>query len=70
MSFVNNGMAAPQTVTFGDEPANFFPPLGDPQNYTGGQLNSGFMTPNTTFTVTFTKAGSTTTSAPCTITWE
>jgi plastocyanin len=57
VSFVNNGMGAPHTVTFGDEPANFFPPLGDPKNFTGGQLNSGFMTPGTTFTVTFNKAG-------------
>ncbi|WAH95866.1 plastocyanin/azurin family copper-binding protein [Arthrobacter sp. MMS18-M83] len=57
VSFVNNGMGAPHTVTFGAEPANFFPPLGDPTNYTGGQLNSGFMVPGTTFTVTFNKAG-------------
>ncbi|MFH5878571.1 plastocyanin/azurin family copper-binding protein [Arthrobacter sp. NA-172] len=57
VSFVNNGMGEPHTVTFGTEPANVFPPLGDPTNYTGGQLNSGLMPPNTTFTVTFNKAG-------------
>lgn len=57
VTFVNNGMGAPHTVTFGAEPANIFPPLGDATNFTGGQLHSGFMVPNTTFTVTFNKAG-------------
>lgn len=57
VSFVNNGMGAPHTVTFGAEPANVFPPVGDPTNFTGGQLHSGFMVPGTTFTVTFNKAG-------------
>jgi len=57
VSFVNNGMGEPHTVTFGAEPANPFPPLGDPTNYTGGQLNSGILPPGVTFTVTFNKAG-------------
>ena len=57
VSFVNNGMGAPHTVTFGAEPANPLPPLGDPTNYTGGQLNSGILLPGATFTVTFNKAG-------------
>ncbi|MDQ2748660.1 MAG: plastocyanin/azurin family copper-binding protein [Actinomycetota bacterium] len=57
VTFTNTGMAAPHTVTFGTEPANFFPPSGDPTNYTGGDLNSGIVGPGGTFTVTFNKAG-------------
>ncbi|MFI5084630.1 MAG: plastocyanin/azurin family copper-binding protein [Actinomycetales bacterium] len=57
VTFINNGMAAPHTVTFGAEPANFFVPVGDPSTFAGGDLNSGLMTPGSTFTVTFTKAG-------------
>ncbi|MEZ2388394.1 plastocyanin/azurin family copper-binding protein [bacterium RCC_150] len=57
VTFVNNGMGEPHTVTFGAEPANVILPVGDPTNYTGGQLNSGILPPNTTFTVTFNKAG-------------
>jgi plastocyanin len=57
VSFVNNGMGAPHTVTFGAEPANVFVPLGNPAAYAGGDLNSGFMPPGSTFTVTFTAAG-------------
>ncbi|WP_427134367.1 plastocyanin/azurin family copper-binding protein [Pseudarthrobacter sp. S9] len=57
VTFVNNGMGAPHTVTFGTEPADPFVPLGDPSNFTGGDLNSGFMTPGTWFKVTFNKAG-------------
>ncbi|MDQ0032177.1 cupredoxin domain-containing protein [Arthrobacter bambusae] len=57
VTFVNNGMGAPHTVTFGTEPANVYPPLGDPTNFTGGQLHSGFMVPGSKFTVTFKKAG-------------
>ncbi|WP_423182255.1 plastocyanin/azurin family copper-binding protein [Arthrobacter sp. NyZ413] len=57
VTFQNTGMGEPHTVTFGTEPANPFPPLGDPGNYTGGQLNSGILAPNSTFTVTFNKAG-------------
>lgn len=57
VTFVNTGMAAPHTVTFGTEPANFFPPSGDPTNYTGGDLNSGIAGPGASFTVTFNKAG-------------
>ncbi len=57
VTFVNNGMGEPHTVTFGTEPANEIPPLGDPTNFTGGQLHSGFMVPGSKFTVTFKKAG-------------
>jgi plastocyanin len=57
VTFVNNGMGAPHTVTFGTEPENAFIPLGDPTNYTGGQLNSGIQLPGSSFTVTFNKAG-------------
>jgi plastocyanin len=57
VTFANTGMAAPHTVTFGTEPANFFPPSGDPTNYTGGNLNSGIVGPGGSFTVTFHKTG-------------
>ena len=57
VAFVNNGMGAPHTVTFGTEPANPFVPLGDPGSFTGGDLNSGIIPPDTTYTVTFNKAG-------------
>jgi len=57
ITFVNSGMAAPHTVTFGPEQPNIFAPYGDPKNFTGQQLNSGIMLPGSSFTVTFTKAG-------------
>lgn len=57
VTFENTGMAAPHTVTFGPEPANIFAPVGDPTKFAGGQLNSGVMLPNGTFTVTFTSRG-------------
>jgi plastocyanin len=57
VTFVNIGMGAPHTVTFGTEPANFLDPSGDPKAYSGGDLNSGLMPMKTSFTVTFTKAG-------------
>src|ERR1035437_8097476 len=57
VTFVNSGMAAPHTVTFGPEQPNIFVPYGDRTNFTGQQLNSGILTPGTSFTVTFTKAG-------------
>lgn len=57
VTFVNNGMAAPHTVTFGTEPANPAVPLGDPSAYSGGQLNSGIQVPGDSFKVTFTAAG-------------
>ncbi|MDQ0754408.1 plastocyanin/azurin family copper-binding protein [Arthrobacter sp. B3I4] len=57
VTFVNNGMGAPHTVTFGKEPANFAAPAGDPAHYGGGDLNSGIMPPHSSYTVTFTKAG-------------
>ena len=58
ITFTNNGMGAPHTVTFGAEPPNVFAPSGDPSAFAGGDLNSGMMPPGSTFTVTFTKAGS------------
>lgn len=57
VTFVNNGMGAPHTVTFGKEPANPFAKVGNPRNFRGGQLNSGLLAPHSSFTVTFTKAG-------------
>jgi plastocyanin len=57
VTFVNNGMAAPHTVTFGVEQPNVFAPYGDPTNYSGGPLNSGLFLPGSTFTVTFTHTG-------------
>lgn len=57
ITFANTGMAAPHTVTFGTEPANFFAPSGDPTNFTGGDLNSGIVGPGGSFTVTFKTAG-------------
>ena len=57
VTFVNNGMAAPHTITFGPEQPNIFVPYGHPTNFTGQQLNSGIMPPGSTFTVTFKKAG-------------
>ena len=48
-------------LTVGEEQgrstANFFAPLGDPRHFSGGDLNSGLMTPHSSYTVTFTKAG-------------
>lgn len=55
--FSNPGMDAPHTVTFGAEPANIFVPAGDPTQFSGGDLNSGFMPPGATFEVTFMKTG-------------
>jgi plastocyanin len=58
--FVNNmSMGAPHTVTFGSVPAGLalFSPSGHPGNYRGGDLNSGILTPHSTFTVTFNKVG-------------
>jgi plastocyanin len=60
--------AAPHTVTFGQEPPEdaLFVPSGDPTNYQGGALHSGFLwaTPPpglpplpTSFDARFTKAG-------------
>lgn len=57
VTFVNNGMGAPHTVTFGKEPANFLAPIGDPVQFSGGDLNSGIIPPGKSFAVTFTKAG-------------
>ena len=57
VTFVNNGMDAPHTVTFGEEPQNPFAPVGDPTNFSGGQLSSGILPPGSTFTVTFTSVG-------------
>jgi plastocyanin len=57
VTFVNNGMAAPHTVTFGVEQPNVFIPYGDPTHFTGQPVNSGIFLPGATFTVTFTKKG-------------
>ncbi|HEU4762569.1 MAG TPA: plastocyanin/azurin family copper-binding protein, partial [Gemmatimonadales bacterium] len=57
VTFVNNGMAAPHTVTFGTEPANPFASTGDPTSFAGGDLSSGIQLPGQSFTVTFTAAG-------------
>lgn len=60
-----NAFPVPHTVTFGPEPANEAP-VGDPTHYSGGQLSSGILLAQpfaagagvpSTFTVTFTKAG-------------
>ena len=57
VTFVNNGMAAPHTVTFGVEQPNIFVPYGDPTHFTGQPLNSGLLLPGGSFTVTFSKKG-------------
>jgi plastocyanin len=57
VTFINDGMGAPHTVTFGTPVGNPTAPAGDPTNFTGGYLNSGFAVPGTSFTVTFNKAG-------------
>jgi plastocyanin len=57
VTFVNDGIGAPHTVTFGEEPADEFAAVGDPANFTGGDLSSGLMLPQSTFTVKFNKAG-------------
>jgi plastocyanin len=60
VTFENNGMAAPHTITFGADPANPFLGYGDNTNVTGGNLNSGIVPPVpglNHFTVTFNKAG-------------
>jgi plastocyanin len=52
-----NAVPVPHTVTFGEEPASLGP-VGDPTHYAGGTLSSGIVVaPSSTFTVTFTKAG-------------
>ncbi|TSE17061.1 plastocyanin [Arthrobacter sp. KBS0703] len=57
VTFVNTGMGAPHTVTFGHEPADVFAPVGNPKNFKGGDLSSGLMEPGDKFTVTFNKVG-------------
>ncbi len=57
VTFVNNGMGAPHTVTFGTEPADPFAALGVPDNFTGGDLSSGIIPLHTSYTVKFNKAG-------------
>jgi plastocyanin len=60
-----NGIPVPHTVTFGQPPANPFQPVGDPTNFTGGDLSSGALWPaafappgsQSTFTVTFNSTG-------------
>lgn len=58
--FLNTmSVGAPHTVTFGEEPQGpaIFQPSGDPTDYEGGDLHSGFMVPGSKFTVTFNKVG-------------
>lgn len=57
VKFINDGMGAPHTVTFGTPVGDPTAPAGEPTNFTGGYLNSGFAVPGTSFTVTFNKAG-------------
>jgi len=57
VTFVNNGMGAPHTITFGPELPNIFVPYGDPTHFTGQQLNSGILAPGQSFKVTFKKSG-------------
>jgi plastocyanin len=57
VTFKNIGMAAPHTVTFGPEKPNISAPYGDPRHFRGQQLNSGILLPGSSFTVTFTRAG-------------
>ena len=55
----NPGMGAPHTVTFGNEPPPpaLFSPSGDSRHYAGGDLNSGIIPPQGTFSVRFVKPG-------------
>lgn len=58
-----NHFPVPHTVTFGNEPPAPFIKVGDPTAFGGGDLNSGVLLPAfvggpSTFTVTFTTAGS------------
>ncbi|MBX6343008.1 MAG: twin-arginine translocation signal domain-containing protein [Thermomicrobiaceae bacterium] len=62
VAFTSFDSETPHTVTFGEEPADPFPPSGDPTNYAGGSLNSGFIGLNPfwfgpTFRVRFTQPG-------------
>ena len=57
VTFVNTGMAAPHTITFGPEQSNVFAPYGDPTHFTGQPLNSGILGPGGSFTVTFDQKG-------------
>ena len=61
IEFLNPGMGAPHTVTFGAEPADIFAPSGDPAHFSSGNLNSGIIPgnagPHSTFAVTFTAKG-------------
>jgi len=49
--------SGPHTVTFGPEKPNISAPYGDPRHFRGQQLNSGILLPGSSFTVTFTRAG-------------
>ncbi|MGN6129353.1 MAG: cupredoxin domain-containing protein [Nocardioidaceae bacterium] len=59
VTWKNPGMGAPHTVTFGNEPPppGLFNPSGDPRHYAGGDLNSGIIPPQGTFSVRFLKPG-------------
>jgi len=55
--FLNTmSMGAPHTVTFG-KVGDPFTPVGNPDNFKGGKLSSGFMPPQAKFKVTFNKVG-------------
>ncbi len=63
VTFTNYDVMEPHTVTFGPEQKDIFHPYGDPKHFDGTKpLNSGYigLAPawfGTTFTVTFTSAG-------------
>jgi plastocyanin len=57
VTFENRNTATPHTVTFGEEPQNPFASVGDPTNFSGGQLSSGILEPGSGYKVTFNSAG-------------
>jgi plastocyanin len=57
VTFENRNTATPHTVTFGEEPQNPFASVGDPTNFSGGQLSSGILEPDSRYKVTFNSAG-------------
>jgi plastocyanin len=63
VTFTNHDVMEPHTITFGPEKKDIFHPYGNPKSFDGtAQLNSGYIGvipawSGTSFTVTFTKAG-------------
>lgn len=59
VKWVNTGMGAPHTVTFGAPHAgpSVLAPYGHPASYKGGDLSSGVIPPTGAFKVTFKKVG-------------